>query len=130
MDFFLIFTETDADSGVDESTQNGTSPNKPNGSGNGSRIPKKTPPATPHKSRGRSSDEKPGVQRRPVRSKSVPKPFTSFTLAAPIIDDAAPPKKGMLLTTGCGSEIFPLPKKFCPNNFQPLPLHKNYSKCH
>ena len=96
--FFTIFTETDADSGVDESTQNATSPNKAHNGSSGnttnSRIPKKTPPATPHhKSRGRSTDDKSFVPRRPVRSKSVPKPFTSFALTAPIMDDTTSPVK-------------------------------------
>jgi len=91
-------SETDADSGVDESTQNATSPNKAHNGSSGntsnSRIPKKTPPATPHhKSRGRSTDDKSFVPRRPVRSKSVPKPFTSFALTAPIMDDTTSPVK-------------------------------------
>ena len=87
----MLITEADADSGVDETTQNGA-PSKPT-VGSLSRIPKKTPPATPTKSRGRELDTRSGY-RPPVRSRSVPKPFTSYGLTPVAIDDATPIKKG------------------------------------
>jgi len=88
-------SEADADSGVDETTQNG-SPTKSatgNGSGGVSRIPKKTPPSTPN--RGRGFEQRTSGQRPPVRSKSVPKPFTSYGLTPVSLDDsgASPSKK-------------------------------------
>ena len=92
----IFVTEADADSGVDESTQNGTSPSKPttqSGSSAGiSRIPKKTPPSTPAK-RGRNLEQRPTGQRPPVRSKSVPKPFTAYGLHNISLDDTATPVK-------------------------------------
>ena len=94
---WLFVTEADADSGVDESTQNGTSPSKPTNNQSGSsagisRIPKKTPPSTPAK-RGRNLEQRPTGQRPPVRSKSVPKPFTAYGLHNISLDDTATPVK-------------------------------------
>lgn len=90
------FVETDGDSGVDESTQNGSPTKTPSGS---SRIPKKTPPLTPTKSgsRGRSTDARPFGARPPIRSKSVPKPFTSYGLSVVSTEDIPPIKKGTTL---------------------------------
>ena len=100
--FFFFFAEADADSGVDETTQNG-SPTKSatgNGSGGVSRIPKKTPPSTPN--RGRGFEQRTSGQRPPVRSKSVPKPFTSYGLTPVSLDDSASPsKKGKFLGLVC-----------------------------
>lgn len=90
----ILIAEADADSGVDESTQNG-SPSKPSTGIHGSlsRIPKKTPPSTPSKnSRGRDLESRHG--RPPVRSRSVPKPFTSYGLTPVEIDEPVPIKKG------------------------------------
>ena len=91
--FSNFFAEADADSGVDETTQNG-SPTKSatgNGSGGVSRIPKKTPPSTPN--RGRGFEQRTSGQRPPVRSKSVPKPFTSYGLTPVSLDDSVSPSK-------------------------------------
>ena len=95
----VLISEADADSGVDESTQNG-SPSKPatGSAGGGSRIPKKTPPSTPNKlpSRGRDHDLR-GTGRPAVRSRSVPKSFTSYGLTPVSVDDATPPiRRGKL----------------------------------
>merc|ERR1712223_616912 len=72
----------DHDSGVDENTQHpvGESPTKKIGSGGATtRIPKKTPPVSPVKvaARSRATGGAAGGGRVP-RSKSVPKPFTSW----------------------------------------------------
>jgi len=72
----------DHDSGVDENTQHpvGESPTKKVGSGGATtRIPKKTPPVSPVKvpARSRATGGAAGGGRVP-RSKSVPKPFTSW----------------------------------------------------
>ena len=76
------FTDGDHDSGVDENTQHpvGESPTKKVGSGGATtRIPKKTPPVSPVKvaARSRATGGAAGGGRVP-RSKSVPKPFTSW----------------------------------------------------
>lgn len=84
---FLFLSEGDHDSGVDESTQR-DSPKK----GSGSRIPKKTPPQSPSKTRSRPGRGPGGTGRPPVRSQSVPKPFSSFG-SAPSTGD----KKGTYL---------------------------------
>jgi hypothetical protein len=98
-----ILAEADADSGVDETTQNGSPTKPPTTSGSGgstSRIPKKTPPSTPAKaagSRSRNAGQRQSGQRPPVRSKSVPKPFTSYSLTPVSSDEIDPPiKKGLL----------------------------------
>lgn len=71
----------DHDSGVDENTQHpiGESPTKKMGSGGAAtRIPKKTPPASPTKPVARSRAPGAAGGGRVPRSKSVPKPFTSW----------------------------------------------------
>ena len=78
----FLFTDGDHDSGVDENTQHpvGESPTKKVGSGGATtRIPKKTPPVSPVKvaARSRATGGAAGGGRVP-RSKSVPKPFTSW----------------------------------------------------
>ena len=79
---------------MDENTQHpaGESPTKKIGSGGaGTRIPKKTPPVSPTKASNRS--RAPGAigGGRVPRSKSVPKPFTSWA-TPPSTSDSA--KKG------------------------------------
>merc|ERR1719412_2437530 len=83
--------EGDHDSGVDENTQHpaGESPTKKMGSGGaGTRIPKKTPPVSPTKASNRS--RAPGAigAGRVPRSKSVPKPFTSWATPPSTSDSA------------------------------------------
>ena len=92
---FLTIVDGDHDSGVDENTQHpaGESPTKKVGSGGATtRIPKKTPPASPTKPANRSRPPigATGGGRVP-RSKSVPKPFTSLA-TPPSTSDSA--KKG------------------------------------
>jgi len=84
-------SEADADSGVDESTQNGSPTKSASGTGSGgiSRIPKKTPPTTPN--RGRDIEQRSSGQVR--RSRSVPKPFTSYGLTPISVDDSLTPIK-------------------------------------
>lgn len=92
----ILIAEADADSGVDESTQNG-SPTKSSAAGTHgslSRIPKKTPPSTPSKANSRGRDLETRHGRPPVRSRSVPKPFTSYGLTPVEIDEPVPIKKG------------------------------------
>jgi len=86
-------SEADADSGVDESTQNGSPTKSASGTGSGgvSRIPKKTPPTTPN--RGREFEQRSSAKRPPVRSRSVPKPFTSYGLTPVSVDDSLSPIK-------------------------------------
>ena len=77
----LTITDGDHDSGVDENTQHpiGESPTKKMGSGGAAtRIPKKTPPASPTKPVARSRAPGAAGGGRVPRSKSVPKPFTSW----------------------------------------------------
>ena len=93
---------------MDESTQNATSPSKPNnvGSASVSRIPKKTPPSTPAK-RGRNIEPRPTGTRPPVRSKSVPKPFTAYGLHNISLDDATPIKKGIIFADMVNFQFLP-----------------------
>jgi hypothetical protein len=92
--FYFNILDGDHDSGVDENTQHpaGESPTKKVGSGGAAtRIPKKTPPVSPTKPSTRS--RAPGAigAGRVPRSKSVPKPFTSWA-TPPSTSDSA--KKG------------------------------------
>ena len=92
--FWLCFTEGDHDSGVDENTQHpaGESPTKKSGSGGAAtRIPRKTPPISPTKGANRSRAPGAVGAGRVPRSKSVPKPFTSWA-TPPSTSDSA--KKG------------------------------------
>ena len=92
--FWLCFTEGDHDSGVDENTQHpaGESPTKKSGSGGAAtRIPRKTPPISPTKAANRSRAPGGAGAGRVPRSKSVPKPFTSWA-TPPSTSDSA--KKG------------------------------------
>ena len=90
-------SDGDHDSGVDETTQRpgGESPNKKVGSGGAAtRIPKKTPPTSPTKPqyRSRAPVGAAGGGRVP-RSKSVPKPFTSWATPPSTSESAKKGKK-------------------------------------
>ena len=91
---YHFVSEGDHDSGVDENTQHpaGESPTKKLGSGGAAtRIPKKTPPISPTKGANRSRAPGAVGAGRVPRSKSVPKPFTSWA-TPPSTSDSA--KKG------------------------------------
>ena len=89
-----MFVDCDADSGVDESTQQETGDHQAADQKmdpvlaarrvSSSRIPRKTPPDSPLKKAPRARSTAPSEKKRMPRSKSVPKSNFAFSVAPPM----------------------------------------------